>query len=209
MEKQRVSWKTETVQPEQAASVGTPEPHGWAYNRPMAIAALIVAILLAVLIGAGKGVRSEYRQLSEVYAEGLDGSGYGVGYYAGGMIERAGNLCKIAEKSRYGGVFSDHTDAVRKAILTFEEIGGYTPLQTLLDAVDALNLELKDTKLDTADETLRQSEYQSFTDQFYKLRNVAVDYNEQVREYNQDVLGAFPVTLVDNLLHLPVAEEFS
>jgi len=78
----------------------------------------------------------------------------------------------------------------------------------VLDAVDALNLELVDTKLDAEDDALRLSEYQSFTDQVYKLRNVAVDYNEQVWKYNQDVLGAFPVTLVDNLLHLPVAEEF-
>ena len=74
--------------------------------------------------------------------------------------------------------------------------------------MDALNAELKDGSLTDADERLRQSEYQSFQDQLFKLRNVAVDYNEVARAYNDKVLGGLPAAAMKNMLHLPEAEEY-
>ena len=66
-----------------------------------------------------------------------------------------------------------------------------TLFRILIDAVDSLNLEMQDYALDPEDENLRAQEYHNFTDQFYKARNIAVDFNELVRRYNDQILGSF------------------
>ena len=188
-------------------------PGGWQYNRPLAVALIVAAVLFAVLFGVNKGVRAQYRQVTEAYAEGLDNSGYGLQYYEQRMEEHASNLCKIAGKSKYGAAFQPQTEAVTQAsyALANAQTAGerYDALQQMAGAVDALNLELAEGGLEAGDETLRLAEYQDFTDQFYKARNIAVDYNELVRSYNDKVLGSFPASVLRGLLRLPEAEEFS
>lgn len=213
MEKERKATDVRTQVRTSGAAPGTEKPRGLAYNTMLGAVALAAAVLFAVLFGVGKGVRSEYRQLDRVLAQGSDGSGYGVSYYEGGMEERAANLCKIAGKSRYNGAFTAQTDAVRQAIQRAGEAQTagalYDAVQDLIQAVDALNEEMADAGLDESDEAYRASEYQNFTDQLFKLRNVAVDYNEQARDYNQNVLASFPASALKGLLGLPEAEEFS
>lgn len=210
-EKQRADWRTE-VNPETPQPAPKPVPRGWRYNRRLGVLLLAAAVVLASLLGVSRGVRSQYRRVIEAYAEGTDGSGYGVAYYGRGMDERAANLCKLAGKSQYGGAFSSQIEAVEQARLAISSAGTagmlYEAVSTLTDAVDALNDELKDGSLTDADEQLRQSEYQSFQDQLFKLRNVAVDYNEVARAYNDKVLGSFPAGAMKNMLHLPEAEEY-
>ena len=209
-EKQRTDWRTE-VRSEAQQPAPKPEPRGWRYNRRLGVLLLAAAVVLASLLGVSRGVRSQYRRVIEAYAEGTDGSGYGVAYYGRGMDERAANLCKLAGKSQYGA-FSSQIEAVEQARLAISsaDTAGmlYEAVSTLTDAVDALNAELKDGSLTDADEQLRQSEYQSFQDQLFKLRNVAVDYNEVARAYNDKVLGSFPAGAMKNMLHLLEAEEY-
>ena len=209
-EKQRTDWRTE-VRSEAQQSAPKPEPRGWRYNRRLGVLLLAAAVVLASLLGVSRGVRSQYRRVIEAYAEGTDGSGYGVAYYGRGMDERAANLCKLAGKSQYGA-FSSQIEAVEQARLAISSAGTagmlYEAVSTLTDAVDALNAELKDGSLTDADEQLRQSEYQSFQDQLFMVRNVAVDYNEVARAYNDKVLGSFPAGAMKNMLHLPEAEEY-
>ena len=209
-EKQRTDWRTE-VRSEAQQPAPKPEPRGWRYNRRLGVLLLAAAVVLASLLGVSRGVRSQYRRVVEAYAEGTDGSGYGVAYYGRGMDERAANLCKLAGKSQYGAFFSqiEAVEQARLAISSADTAGMlYEAVSTLTDAVDALNAELKDGSLTDADEQLRQSEYQSFQDQLFKLRNVAVDYNEVARAYNDKVLGSFPAGAMKNMLHLPEAEEY-
>lgn len=210
-EKQRADWRTE-VRSETPQPAPKPEPRGWRYNRRLGVLLLAAAVVLASLLGVSRGVRSQYRRVTEAYAEGTDGSGYGVAYYGRGMDERAANLCKIAGKSQYGGTFASQVEAVEQARLAVSSAGTagmlYEAVSSLTDAVDALNAELKDGSLTDADERLRQSEYQSFQDQLFKLRNVAVDYNEVARAYNDKVLGGLPAAAMKNMLHLPEAEEY-
>ncbi len=198
---------------QQFETVVSDEPRGWQYNKPLAVALIVVAVVFAVLFGVNKGVRAQYRNLTEAYAEGLDNSGYGLQYYEQRMEEHASNLCKIAGKSKYEAAFQTESQHVTQAILSLSNAASagekFSALQELIDAVDTLNLELADGALDSGDEELRLSEYQNFTDYFFKARNIAVDYNELVRDYNDHVLGSFPISMLKGVLHLPEAEEFS
>ena len=194
-------------------TVVTEAPKGWQYNRPLAIALIVIAVLFSVLFGVHKGVRAQYREITEAYAEGLDSSGYGLQYYEQRMEEHASNLCKIAGKSKYDAAFQPQAEKVTQAtyVLANAKTAGekFEALQQLINAVDALNLEMADAGLEADDEELRLAEYQNFTDQFYKARNISVDYNELVRKYNDKVLGGFPASALKELLNLPEAEEFS
>ena len=187
------------------------EPKGWQYRRGLGMAAIVLAVVFAMLFGVNKGVRSEYRKITEAYAEGLDQSGYGLAYYEARMDEHASNLCKIATKSRYGDDFQTQTKAVSDAAYALAQAGQagekYDAIQDLIDAVDSLNLEMQDYALDPEDENLRAQEYHNFTDQFYKARNIAVDFNELVRRYNDQILGSFPASVL--AFGAPTAEEFS
>ncbi len=189
------------------------EPKGWQYNRPLAALILAVVVLCSVLLGVGKGVRGQYRQVTEALAKGTDGSGYGVVYYEAGMEEHASSRCKVAARNRYGGVLADRIEAVESAVAearradTAGEL--YDAAQRMIDAVEALNLEMREYELQPSDEELRASEYQQFTDQTYKARNVAASYNELARRYNDKVLGSFPAGALAGLLSLPKAEEYS
>lgn len=189
------------------------EPKGWQYNRTLALGILVFAVLFGILFGVNKGVRTQYHKLTEAYADGVDQSGYGLQYYEQRMEEHASNICKIAGKSKYNSAFQTQVQTVKLVLEQNSNANGpkekYSVLQELVDAVDALNLEMADADLDHGDEELRLAEYQNFTDQFYKARNIAVDYNEMVRNYNSEVLGTFPANALQGLLHLPEAEEFS
>ena len=78
-EKQRADWRTE-VRSEAQQPAPKPEPRGWRYNRRLGVLLLAAAVVLASLLGVSRGVRSQYRRVTEAYAEGTDGSGYGVAY---------------------------------------------------------------------------------------------------------------------------------
>ena len=194
-------------------TVAADKPKGWQYNRTLATMLIVLAVVFAVVFGVNKGVRAQYRRITEAYAEGLDNSGYGLQYYEQRMEEHASNLCKIAGKSKYDAAFQQEAKAVTQAsfVLSNAVTAGekYDALQQLIDAVDALNLEMADGGLEDADEELRQAEYQNFSDGFYKARNISVAYNDLVRRYNDEVLGSFPAGALQDLLNLPEAEEFS
>lgn len=210
MEQKRTSWRTQTVS---EGKQNTRKPTGWQYQWPLALVVMFAAIIGALLIGVGRGVHGEYRNVAEAFSKGMDGSGYGVAYYESGMEEHAANLCKIASKTKYADLYAEACKTVSEAIYAADNAVGvsalYDAVQQLIHAVDALNLELEEGSLDETDEEYRVAEYQNFTDQFYKARNVAVDYNEYVREYNNEVLTGFPVKVFAQLLRLPIAEEFA
>jgi hypothetical protein len=181
-------------------------------ERKIAIPLTAVVCVVFLLLGVGKGLRGQERQLAQMYETGTDGSGYGIATDLQKRYTYAGNLASVAQK--YGDEFSAETAAVSTAraalndALSTNDFGDdYDANAALTEAVESLNLAMQGN-LSDADESYRVELYNDLSSRNDTISHAATDFNTAVRAYNSDILGGFPANVLHGLVGVETAEVF-
>lgn len=178
-------------------------------NWKFATALTAVLVLCALLLGVHRTVSQEAAKVEAMFTSGVDGSGYGIAGDLADQGDYASSLCKVAAK--YDGTGS-LVEAVNTALAAAKTADGtaeqYNASRLLTDAVGSLSLAMADLPLTEQDEKYRSEYTANFESRGLVIVREAAAYNEQVKQFEAEVLGSFPVSLLGGLAFLPEVEAF-
>ncbi len=178
-------------------------------KRGIAYTILALTLVFGTLFGSWRSLTAERRDATEAFYVGTDQSGYGIATNLDLRVEYARNLCKIA--ARYDA--SAETTAVEDACSALESAESfgdkYEANNTLTDAVDALDLTLQNLSLSQEDESYRKSLTADIASYEMKIDKLATDFNAEIRQFNDHILGGFPANIFGGLTGINEVEEYA
>ena len=178
-------------------------------SRPVAALLTAVIVLLSLTFGVHRSVTKQARRVETMFTQGVDGSGYGIEGDLDDRADSADVLCKLAAK--YGGAETESAavqDALAALAAAKTPSEKYAADRALTGAVTALDLALAELPLSEQDADYR-SEYMAMLEsRALTITREAAKYNEEVRQYESDVLGGLPVKLLGRIAFLPDVEAF-
>lgn len=182
-------------------------------ERNVAIPLTIVVCIIFLLLGVRTGLQRAASDLTEMYETGVDGSGYGIATDLQKRYTYSGNLTAVAQK--YDAAFETEISAVSAAradldaaLATDSFADDYDANAALTEAVEALNLAMKSYDLSDEDEAYRAEIYADLISRNDTISHEATDFNAEVRSFNEDVLGAFPASLLHGLVGVDAVEVY-
>ncbi len=182
-------------------------------ERKFAVPVTAVVCVLFLLLGVGTGLRREVSDLDQMYQTGVDGSGYGIATDLQQRYTYAGNLTAVAQK--YEGAFdtqiaevSETRAALYAAMATEGYSDDFAANTALTDAVEILNEAMKSYELSEEDEAYRAELYSNLNSRNDTIRHAATDFNAQVQNFNENILGGFPANVLHSLVGVDSVEVF-
>ncbi|NLG25703.1 MAG: hypothetical protein GX558_10130 [Clostridiales bacterium] len=172
-------------------------------NRPLAVAALAIAVLVSVVISGGGALRDERAAVERVfYAD------RGVNADLTVRAEAAYNLASLAGRN---GLNAPTIDAVSQAIAALQAAGSiagkYEADQALTRAVEDLYTEMENAGLSVSDASFARKQYTNWKSSGMTIAH-SVDevgakepgrgYNEKAGQFNRTLQG-FPAGLIGAL----------
>ncbi len=187
-----------------------PDRQNLLQSSRFAAAVLVAVIVFGSLFGVRRSLnRAEEKITRQFYTISSD-EPYGIATDLDKILEFSGNLITIANK--YGSAYSDCVENAAEARLALSEAQGpaesYAANEKLTLAVQALNAAMADGNLSETDEQYRVQLYASIQSRNSIIAHEASDYNTQVREFNQTVLGSFLADILGPLLGVEKLEEY-
>ena len=176
-------------------------------NPRFATVVMAVMIVLAVVLGGGRSLRSLKRGVEDLFWNGVDGDGIGVASDLSKNRDDAYNLLSVA---RGYSVPEDVLSALEAAVSAVDKAGRdagklFEANTSLTGAVTALYEELGRQTLSERDETYRQNLYHSVL-----ARNDTMSrdgYNTAAQDFNQK-LERFPASLLRTITFVTPAPLF-
>lgn len=179
--------------------------------RDAKLATTVVALVCVVmtLFGAHRSVAAQRRAVTEMFEQGVDGTGYSITEKLEDRVEYAGYLVKVA--NQYDEL-ADEAAAVTEAAANLRAASGATACgeanRALTDAVTALDLAMQDAPLTEQHERYRAEYTTELTSCNQQISHLSPEYNEQVRAFNEETLGAFPLGTLARLTGVKQAEVY-
>jgi hypothetical protein len=170
-------------------------------NRKFALLMAVILVVAGTLFGAHRSAASVGAEIETMFYEGVDGSGYGIAGDLSDRLDYAQYLCKIA--GAFDGL-DEEIASVQDARLHLDTADGHSAQfaanEALTEAVYALDAAMRAAGYESDDFTRYLSNFDS---KGMTITHEAEKFNAQVRSYNTELLGAFPM----NLLRTPAAIE--
>ncbi|MBE6949387.1 MAG: hypothetical protein E7456_06030 [Ruminococcaceae bacterium] len=173
----------------------------------VAIIIVLIVALVFSLVGIKLSVTRQAEKVEELFYTGIDG-GTGIDTY----LHNAGNEAKVIHYTAIQYFDEEYTDGLRDAYNnlieaeTIEEKFKYN--QDMLTEIESLiPLIEMEVNMNSYDSIYLET-HMGYMDDIQKMidRNT---YNEKVAEFEEEILGKFPVNLVASLLGLEAPEYFA
>ena len=163
-------------------------------NRVFAVVMTLVLVSSGTLVGVHRSTGAQGDKIETMFYEGVDGSGYGIAGDLTDRLDYSQYLCKIA--AGFSGL-DEEISAVQDARLQLDTAGDrhtqYVANQSLTDAVYALDAAM--TQAGDASEDWDRY-LANFDSAGMTIAHEAEKFNAKVREFNTEILGSFPVSLL-------------
>lgn len=178
-------------------------------KRGTAVLILAAVLVLGTVFGTNRSLSQLRGKAENVFYEGMEHDGYGIQNKLEQRTDKAKNLCKLAAGYDVAGerdALLDAADALMDASNAEEKFWANA---ALTDAADALNAALQKCELSEEDQGYVNGIMADLASYELQLERLKEDYNTQVREFNDDVLGAFPANVLKALTGIHELEEFA
>jgi len=175
-------------------------------NRKVAVVITVIVMILATLFGSHRSLVAKAAPIEEYFVNGADG--YSIQRDLDAREALAKNLQTVA--NRYLSANAEAMTELNDAINTMDRANTIQEKsnanQKLTAATEHVYLELEGYPLSAADNKYRT---QIKTDLASYNQIISHDkYNEMVVEYNRDILGQFPASLLAKMTRVPELPTF-
>lgn len=203
-EKERVRFETEVVDTHK-------NQPAWKNARFAAIVVAAVCVISTVF-GAHRSVAAQGRKVEEAFYNGVDGTGYSISELLEDRAEYADKLISLA------GQYDDAlllkaAEACDNAVTDLRRAAGPAACEAanneLTNCVSALDLQLQSAPLSELHARYRSEYVTELTSYNQKISHLTADYNARVREFNEEILGGFPLGALARLTGVQPAEEYN
>lgn len=177
-------------------------------KRSTAMAILAAVLVLGTLFGTHRSLSGKQAEVVESFYHGTGGDDYGIQNKLEQRSDKAKNLVKIA--ANYD--VEDARQAVNDACTELDQAKSagdcYAANEALTEAAEVLSQALIQAGLTAEDENYRSGLMADLNSYQLQLERLAGDYNAEVREFNQDILGGFPAGLLGGITGIREVEAF-
>lgn len=202
--KERIHFETEVVD--------APEKQPAWKNAKLATLIVALVCVIATVFGAHRSVAAQGRKVEAAFYNGVDGTGYSISELLTDRAEYADKLVSLAGQYEHAAL-ANAAEACGNAAEDVRRAAGPEACEAanneLTNCIGALDLQLQTISLSELHERYRSEYVTELASYNQKISHLTADYNALVREFNEEILGGFPLGMLARLTGVKPAEEYN
>ncbi len=168
--------------------------------RSAGFAAAVVVLMCAAatVFGAHRSINAQRSAVERMFEQGVDGTGYSIAELLGDRVEYADRLVRVA--AQYAGqneALDTAAADLAAAAASLQTAEGAAACQAaneeLTAQADTVSLLLQQMPLTELHERYRSEYVAELQSYDQRIAHLQPAYNEQVRTFNEEILGSFPL----------------
>lgn len=162
-------------------------------NRTVASVICVIAVLLSIWLGGGRGLINERNAVEDIYYNGVNKDGVSIQKDITVRFQAAGKLAVLAEK------YSVDAAELIKMEKKYESAAGISANAEANEGLDSAvyavyNGLMNNSQISEADKKSAQSLYNEINSRGNMIKNDG--YNAEAQRFNSETLGAFPANII-------------